>query len=574
MYQKILLKVEIIYKIRIFTIALLVLFFYQTQSQTRSFAGLPQFRSKTPPQYKDNLNHTDEYEHILGIYEKLVEAKGDKRMPVPKLNLRAEEGFVASMDYRLLDISLEKKAYDVAKQYGDEAIAFLLAHELVHYYERHGWRRQFTDEVSDMETSRILKLADDGFSNEVQADVLGGFLAYSAGFGLFEKGDSLITALYRSYKFPNILAGYPSRADRIELARRNKVQIEKLTSLFEAATYFTITGKYKDAYAYYGHLLSRYQSAEIYNNAGLTCLLAGVARLDSSYLPLQFPFFLDLDFSQGSRNAGVVAEVSLSLSEAIRHFESAILMNPSHLLPYLNKTSACIIQHAITKDPVDKARMLATAKFMLETEIPKVISTYDDRDYSSLEDASNVLQSILAYYENNLNKAVTLLDLPVKNKNSIALHNLRVLQKEPPMISFQADAIKRREAAIDQTNAESFLKSRRIPKNLTRIDDERIFRYVDTKQNHIVLLCENKGNEVDLGYDFAFLTHKTSYKGIFVEGLKIGQPFQEYINKMGQPAKKYNHLNGWIYLFYPNIIIFTDNEENVYKVVDFHEILK
>ncbi len=130
-------------------------------AQSRSFAGLPILSSQKGTQYQSNLNHLPEYEHISKIYEKLVEAKGDRRMPVPQLNLRSEEAYVASMDYKLMDISLEKKAYDVASKHGDAAIAFLLAHELIHYYEKHGWRSQYADAVSDLETGKVLKSLDD-----------------------------------------------------------------------------------------------------------------------------------------------------------------------------------------------------------------------------------------------------------------------------------------------------------------------------------------------------------------------------------------------------------------------------
>ena len=545
-----------------------------TQSQTRSFAGLPQFRPKTPIEYKDNLNHTDEYDHILGIYERLVEAKGDRRMSVPKLSLRKEEGYVASVDYHLADISLEKKAYDVAKKYGDQAIAFLLSHELIHYYEKHGWRKQFSDEVSDLETSRVLKLTEDGYSNEVQADVLGGFLAYSAGFGLFDKGDSLINALYKGYGFTDQMTGYPSKQDRIELSKRNKIQIEKMTSIFEAATYMTIIGKYNEAYAYYGHLLNRYQSAELYNNAGLTCLLSGVSKLDSTLIPFRFPFFADLEFNRGSRNASVRSEVQITVDEAIAHFKSANIMNPAHMPSYINLVSAYLIHHIASSDKESRIRSLASAKFTLETEISKVIALYEDRDYSTFEDEFNILRSLITFYEmgdKNTANALTFLENPLKNGNLIAEFNANVLKKAANPRTDQNLSGVRKPILIDQSNAEIFLKNKRIPKNLTYINEESIFRFVDTKQNNIILLCENKGNNTDLAYDLVFFTNKNLYKGTVLDGLKIGDHKQKYIEKLGQPAKIFNHLEGEILFFSPNVILVTDGNMAVTKVVDFYE---
>jgi hypothetical protein len=165
--------------LHIISVIFLQCFFHTNDwAQSRSFAALPIMSPKKDVVYSSNLNHLPEYSRLLTIYEKLVNAKGDRRMPVPQLNLRSEEAYVASMDYRLNEISLEKKAYEVANKYGDAAIAFLLAHELIHYYEKHGWRSQYADAVSDLETGKILENLNDRVVNEVQADVLGGFLAY------------------------------------------------------------------------------------------------------------------------------------------------------------------------------------------------------------------------------------------------------------------------------------------------------------------------------------------------------------------------------------------------------------
>ena len=235
-----------LYPNSIFAVNFVIFFLlsFCVNAQSRSFAGLPILPSKQEVEYQSNLNHLPEYKRILSIYEKLVEAKGDRRMPVPQLNLRSEEAHVASMDYRKVDISLEKKAYDVAEKYGDEAIAFLLAHELTHYYEKHGWRSDYADAVSDLETGKILTSLNDKILNEVQADVLGGYLAYSAGFGIFEKVNLLFNDLYKSYGMKDKLIGYPSKNDRISLAERNQKQIVKLSNVFEMAGLLTIVGKY------------------------------------------------------------------------------------------------------------------------------------------------------------------------------------------------------------------------------------------------------------------------------------------------------------------------------------------
>jgi len=166
-------------------------------SQSRIFGTLPILKPTTNVEYTDkNLNHTKEYEHILKIYTKLVNSRGDFRYPIPALYLREEEAYVASINYNNLAITIEKKAYDVCQKFGDIGIAFLLAHELTHYYEKHAWKSDFVYELGDLEIAKNLKETNDQIMNETQADYLGGFLAYSAGFGLFDNGKALIDSLY------------------------------------------------------------------------------------------------------------------------------------------------------------------------------------------------------------------------------------------------------------------------------------------------------------------------------------------------------------------------------------------
>ena len=86
------------------------------------------------------------YERALRIYTALVEARGDRRYPLPTLVMQNVEYQVACIDYSELEIILEEKAYDVCDAFGaqgDAALATLLGHELSHYYEKHAWRRNF-----------------------------------------------------------------------------------------------------------------------------------------------------------------------------------------------------------------------------------------------------------------------------------------------------------------------------------------------------------------------------------------------------------------------------------------------
>ncbi|HMP29358.1 MAG TPA: hypothetical protein PKD85_07145 [Saprospiraceae bacterium] len=543
---------------------------FELYGQSRSFAGLPQLKPKSPLEYQDHLNDTEEYYHILNIYERLVEAKGDKRMPVPKLSLRKEEGYVASMDYRLLDISLEKKAYDVAKKYGDSGIAFLLAHELVHYYEKHGWRNQFADESSDLKTGKLLAKINDDLANEVQADVLGGFLAYSAGFGLFDKGGDLISELYAAYKMKDNLKGYPSKKERIELANRTQSQVEQMSAIFETAMYLTIIGKFETAYVYYGYLLNRYQSKEIYNNAGLTALLAATAKIDPKLLIFEFPMIFDIEFSGSSRNSSAIEEAQKLLHEAIILFETSILMNPAYITPYINKSTAYIMLHLLSIDLESKLKYLSKAKHTLSIEASEA---FDLNDYDlnvKFIDHFNVLNSIQAYLSGEKDLAIHILQESVDRDHQLAIRNLNVMMHGPLTQSKPTPFGDNHELLIDGMNAKKFLELRMVSKNISRINDKNQFRFVNQKNSsYQVHLHEFKGDDQNFGFQICFLSNKNVYQDKVFEDLKIGHPKEDFIETLGKPIRYYSHLNGEVFLFQNNIITISDSQGIVTKIINY-----
>lgn len=563
-----------LYPNSIFAVNFVIFFLlsFCVNAQSRSFAGLPILPSKQEVEYQSNLNHLPEYKRILSIYEKLVEAKGDRRMPVPQLNLRSEEAHVASMDYRKVDISLEKKAYDVAEKYGDEAIAFLLAHELTHYYEKHGWRSNYADAVSDLETGKILNSLNDKILNEVQADVLGGYLAYSAGFGIFEKVNLLFNDLYKSYGMKDKLIGYPSKNDRISLAERNQKQIVKLSNVFEMAGLLTIVGKYMEAYAYYGYLLNKYQSRELYNNAGLTCMMLAGSMLDSESLKFDLPGVMDLEFSGDSRSASTFDQVNTLINEALIHFETCIIMNKTYLPAYINKVSVYILM--AVNHPQSEIRNIAltNGNHIIDIELAELKMLHPESDYDRYEDEVLILKSILAYFGNDKSTSINLMTKASDMGNEVAKKNLAILNGSI-MTPVSPDKVLK--VNIDGMTAAQFLSSDLVSRNQTKIDEDYTFRINDVKtDNFRVLTHEYKGDEQNSGFDLGFVVSKRSMTASFLNGLMLGSEKQSALDVLGNPTRSLSHLGGEILYFKDSCIIITNKDNKIEKVIDFKEVLK
>ncbi len=360
------------------------------------------------------------YERTLRIYNALVEARGDRRYPLPTLVMQDVEHQVACIDYSALEIILEEKAYDVCDAFGpegDAALATLLGHELSHYYEKHAWRRNFVANYSDLNIGIRLDSLHDDVTNETQADYFGGFLTYSAGFGLFDKGAALIDSLYAAYGIPEQISGYPSLSDRKTLCLRTTKKLERLVEVFDMANLLTAAGKYGEACQYYKYILQEYQSREIYNNVGVTAMLHALTFFDHRQKKFHLPIELDLE-TAGSRGAGDTSTVHrILLQEAIRHFDAAISMDPDYAPAYLNKACAYLLLG-------DAQR----AEFYADVEARHAALR---RDQPKVETDVGILLGILAAHRGDQAAAQAYFEAAAARENVLARVNLNILLDTP-----------------------------------------------------------------------------------------------------------------------------------------------
>ncbi len=93
------------------------------------------------------------------IYRKLVEAKGDYRFSAPPFLFTQGEANIAFLQGDSLSIGLEEKAYDLLEEFGDAALAFILGHEVSHFYEKHAYQRGVFNSYNDKELAGALREA-------------------------------------------------------------------------------------------------------------------------------------------------------------------------------------------------------------------------------------------------------------------------------------------------------------------------------------------------------------------------------------------------------------------------------
>ena len=517
---------------------------------TPSLLSAPNVKKNTVSR---NFINSSAQDTIREIFQKLVNARGNFRMKKPeKIYLRDEVSRVASIDYDKLEIVVEQKAYDVCKTFGESAVAFLIGHELTHYYEKHAWRTNFGNNYASSSKANKNVLLPFLISNESQADYLGGFLAYSAGYGMFDKGPQIIQALYDAYQIQDPIEGYPPLADRKAQALNSAKKLESLVDVFDMGNYLSAIGKYEDADAYYTNILMQYQSREIFNNCGLAKLLNVVNNyFTKKLLKYDYALVMDLNFS-GSRDVTKETERINLLKEAIVNFDAAVSLDPNYAPAYLNKATAFALLGDTTK-----------ARFFVDQEaIPAAEASQDSLTLLNCK----VLQAILYDRSENTKQAKKILQAAQKQGSTLATSNLNIINGN------SIEVLKSEKTTPQDTISGYCLSDKRfkiepayMPERVVEINGDLIlfqFEYdtLDFKIMYNLNHIENTATYFMLTKDKSLA--KTNKK------IGIGNTIADIVLKYGVPIQNIEAPQGKI-MVYNNLLFIIDEQNKVKKWASF-----
>ncbi|MBE2206216.1 MAG: hypothetical protein IAE84_01460 [Saprospiraceae bacterium] len=505
-------------------------------AQERSFGTLPLAQKPGASALRGpDLKDSPQYVRSLAIYNKLVQARGDFRYPVPNFFMRREERRVAGIDYDRLEIVLEEKAYEVCVGFGEEseaAIAFLLGHELTHYYEKHVWQKGFAAEYKDLEIGSMkLDSLADAARRETEADYLGGFLAYSAGFGLFDKGGEVLARLYKAYGMPENIPGYPSLADRQALGKRTAEKLSSLVDVFDMANLLTATGKYAEAYEFYRYVLMQYQSREIYNNLGVAAVLDALQYFNPNELKFRFPLELDLE-SSASKGDGMANVRERILRQAILHFDAAISLDPNYAPAYVNKACAYALL-----DDYTRARFYASAEAKQAAQRGQ---------YPKIARDADVLLGILEAREGRTAQADTLFRNAAQQGDYLAAYNLKVLRNEPlsPERAAPAGLVRERiagKALSDLSSEPPFDPGKKVTVG-SALD---FYQFTGFDQPARLFYSHN----VKTGDLHFYQLTAPGYQGKTARGIGLGQSRADIVAQYGEPGKTVETPRGQIMVY-------------------------
>lgn len=223
------------------------------------------------------------------ILDVLFKTYGDYSKPKPSIKI--SKGEIAIAEYNNFDksITIDSKVFDICKnafpRNQEDALAFIIGHELGHYLQFNTGIRGFAEEcIGDTNSESI----------EREADKWGLFTAYISGYQSIDILPELIDNLYSKYNLPDLIDGSPNKKDRKQIDQLIVKEVGELVDIFETANYLSAIGSYRLAASSYEHILTFYKGKEIYNNLAVNFALAALnikgLKVDEFIYPLEIDF--------------------------------------------------------------------------------------------------------------------------------------------------------------------------------------------------------------------------------------------------------------------------------------------
>ena len=307
-----------------------------------------------------SMGQTHTEKQIESVFKNLVLAYGNSKA-APKLAYFKKEAIKTTPALYTTSpqptIMVDGRFYELCRSFGKDslnALSVVLSHELAHYYNDHTFCADFAFAVrkNNAELAKKLKTVSksDKISRETQADYHGFFYAAIAGYNPFDCYDKTIDAIYKLYQLPESNPGYPSKAERKQMAIAVKQKTSELYVAFKKSIQLKEEKKYEEAIKLLEEINTYFPSRENYNNLGviktLSALDLKVLTLEEHKYPKRFLYPLELDNSSrlnqnGTRGAEADQLKMIQLLKAAqKDFEKAISLDPNYNKAYVNL--ACV----------------------------------------------------------------------------------------------------------------------------------------------------------------------------------------------------------------------------------------
>jgi tetratricopeptide (TPR) repeat protein len=292
----------------------------------------------------------EKYPVVGQVYARLTDAYGSNKA-APALRIvpkRKSTGVIAQyIAYPSASIEIDEALIDLCRRWGKDsanALATVLGHELAHYYSDHNWCSDYAWALRNTSLGETLKTVSkvSKIEKESIADSYSLYYAALAGYQAYDIFDKLLDQIYRYYKLPQKLTGYPSKKERKEINRVQKEKIQTLVPVFEAGIVLKCLRHYEEAATCFEYLTSFFPGREIYNNYGVCKFLQAQYYQPAETINFIYPVEVDPSsriypqHDRGTDTLNRTQKFNNLLQEAKRAFEKAISFDERYLPSYLN----------------------------------------------------------------------------------------------------------------------------------------------------------------------------------------------------------------------------------------------
>lgn len=349
------------------------------------------------------------------IYENLQTAIGDQSRQFPTLEIRPGANSVLAYNQRKNVIFVDEKVIQICNEFEEnapDAIAFLLAHEMTHFYQKHKWEEAgFASEFLTKKST-----FNEHVEDERAADLYGAYVTHLAGYQSIKLISDLFEKVYQTYGLDENLLDYPSLQERQKIAQEVCKKAKELIILFDTANYLNAIGEHLAAATAYEHLLQLVQYKELYNNLGASLVAEAARTMPFGETKFRYPLALDWDIAL--RNG--VGDRKEILAKAIQYLAKATQMDATHYNSFINLACAYVLDNQL-----DAANDL----------LKKMQNVPQDAEQLA---EVNILLAILRSKEGKSSEAEAILKAMITTTSSaglqdLAKQNLQLLKGEIPI---------------------------------------------------------------------------------------------------------------------------------------------
>lgn len=338
---------------------------------------------------------------VQKVFDNLVNAYGNAKAS-PKLiilpNAQKERVVAAYSSAGQLSIKVDEQLIDICIELKTDslnALATIISHELAHYYNDD----TFCSDYAFATKNKLLVNAgkESKIEKETKADRDGLFYAMIAGYKPLQSFETVLNSIYKTYKLPAILPGYPSLSERIKMINYQTEEVKDLQAVYDAGLTLLYLNELPEAADCFSYLSMYFPSREVYNNLGVAKFLEAVQNNTNDTLNIIYP--IDIDpvsrlYVNNARGAGSESkDYKVLLKEAKRYFEKAQTLDPNYFKSYINLACANTALHNydMALGNLNEAEELKNKNDILLTHLRAIIEVKQDK----IKDALLLFEKIM-----------------------------------------------------------------------------------------------------------------------------------------------------------------------------------